>query len=116
MMNDQSNYNMMSSPHMQQMYNNSLGDLDGSSNVRRRVSSLNDTHKLPNSNPSAHHNTLMQRSHSISTPSAAYQDKSATANRKSSIAANSGQALAEFGAYWSEDVTDAAVWTIVGTG
>ncbi|KAL9547626.1 hypothetical protein MBANPS3_006073 [Mucor bainieri] len=116
MMDDQSNYGMMSSPQMQQMYNNSLGDFDGSSsNVRRRVSSLNDAHKLPNANPSAHHNMLLQRSHSISTPSAAYQDKSATANRKSSIAANSGQALAEFGAYWSEDVTDAAVWTIVGT-
>ncbi|KAL7324678.1 hypothetical protein PS15p_209836 [Mucor circinelloides] len=115
MMDDQSSYGMLSSPHMQQMYTGSLGDSDGSNSVRRRVSSLNDAHKLPHSNSSAHHSMLGQRSHSISTPSAAYQDKSATANRKSSIAANSGQALAEFGAYWSEDVTDAAVWTIVGT-
>jgi hypothetical protein len=36
--------------------------------------------------------------------------------RKNSIAASNGQALAELGAFWSEDVTDAAVWTIVGTG
>lgn len=109
MMDDQSNFGMISNPHLQ-MYNSSLNDLDGSNNIRRRFSSLNDTNKLQASN------MLIQRSHSISTPSAAYQDKSATANRKSSIVANSGQALAEFGAYWSEDVTDAAVWTIVGTG
>lgn len=109
MMDNQSNFGMISNPHLQ-MYNSSLNDLDGSNSIRRRFSSLNDTHKLQAPN------MLIQRSHSISTPSAAYQDKSATANRKGSIAANSGQALAEFGAYWSEDVTDAAVWTIVGTG
>ncbi|KAI8991978.1 hypothetical protein BDF20DRAFT_79333 [Mycotypha africana] len=44
-----------------------------------------------------------------------YHDKSATANRKHSIAANNGQALAEYGAFWSEDISDNAVWTIVGT-
>ncbi|CEP19861.1 hypothetical protein [Parasitella parasitica] len=116
MMDEQPSQAMLSSPlHLQQMYNNSLADTDGFGNTRRRVSSLNDTHNKSATSSTTHHNMLIQRSHSISTPSAAYQDKSATANRKNSIAPNSGQALAEFGAYWSEDVTDAAVWTIVGT-
>jgi hypothetical protein len=117
MLDEQMNYGLLPTPQMQ-MLNNTLGVLDESgNNVRRRVSSLNDTPRFQPSTPaSATRNMLIQRSHSISTPSAAYHDRSATANRKSSIAANSGQALAEFGAYWSEDVTDAAVWTIVGTG
>jgi hypothetical protein len=117
MLEEQTNYGLLSTPQMQ-MFNNALNELDESgNNVRRRVSSLNDTPRFqPSTAASATRNMLIQRSHSISTPSAAYQDRSATANRKSSIAANSGQALAEFGAYWSEDVTDAAVWTIVGTG
>lgn len=62
-------------------------------------------------------NMILQRSQSVSAPSSSpFQDRSAAANRKTSLVANGGQALAEFGAYWSEDVTDAAVWTIVGTG
>lgn len=117
MLEGQTEYGPLSTPQMR-MFNNALAGLDRShNNVRRRVSSLNDTPRFQSSSPApAAHNMLIQRSHSISTPSAAYHDRSAAANRKSSVAANSGQALAEFGAYWSEDVTDAAVWTIVGTG
>lgn len=127
LMEDQSNFGA-SSPQTQ-MYNNSSSptDLDTSS-TRRRVSSLNDAQNRfqpPSStsptsvSPSPHPNLLNQRSHSISTPSSLYNNNKpvphASINRKNSITANSGQALAEFGAYWSEDVTDAAVWTIVGT-
>lgn len=35
---------------------------------------------------------------------------------KNNESPNNGQALAELGAYWSEKLTDSAVWTIVGTG
>jgi hypothetical protein len=33
-----------------------------------------------------------------------------------SSTASGGSGSAQNGAFWSEDVTDAAVWTIVGTG
>lgn len=111
MMDAQPNYGILNDQQMQ-VYNDSLGELDNMS-IRRRVSSLNDTHKY-SSSP----HLLGQRSHSMSSApsSSPFQDRSAATNRKNSLLANGGQALAEFGAYWSEDVTDAAVWTIVGTG
>jgi hypothetical protein len=88
-------------PHHQQMTGSTNND-----SARRRVTDL----QLP-------HQQLIHRSQSVSAPSSSpFQDRSAAANRKSSLLTNGGQALAEFGAYWSEDVTDAAVWTIVGTG
>lgn len=122
LMEEQTNYGLLS-PSQMQMYNNNLtmnavSELDG---TRRRVSSMDDVQNrfhVPGTSSAHQQNMLIQRSHSVSTTSAAYNKpiNTATINRKNSIAANSGQALAEFGAYWSEDVTDAAVWTIVGTG
>ncbi|KAI8380520.1 hypothetical protein EDC96DRAFT_434095 [Choanephora cucurbitarum] len=60
---------------------------------RRRVS---ETYRSPYPTP-AH---LFQRSRSISSGEERQEDS---------------QALAEYGAYWAEDISDAAVWTIVGT-
>jgi hypothetical protein len=122
MMEEQTNFGLLSAAQMQMYHNNFAAN--ASSNIdgaRRRVSSLNDAQNrihLPGTSSAHQQNMLIQRSHSISTIAAAYNKPISTAaiNRKNSIAANSGQALAEFGAYWSEDVTDAAVWTIVGTG
>ncbi|KAI9485973.1 MAG: hypothetical protein EXX96DRAFT_26822 [Benjaminiella poitrasii] len=88
------------------------------SHSRRRVSSLNDAHNFESFIPA----TLNQQdiltespNTSVSSLSCHSKDTSATANRKCNTSQNSGQALAEFGAYWSEEVKDAAVWTIVGT-
>ncbi|KAI8886164.1 LAG1-DNAbind-domain-containing protein [Backusella circina FSU 941] len=60
--------------------------------IRRRVSSLNDVQRFPNATSS--HEKIIHRSHSISSNYSSQSD---------------------LGAFWSEDVTDAAVWTVVGT-
>ena len=58
------------------------------------------------------------RSHSISIE----QNRFSRSNRRMSTASTSSTGSSSsshhhgFGAYWSEDVSDAAVWTIVGTG
>lgn len=93
----------------------SVAETDGAG-IRRRVSSLNDVQRFPNATSSRE--KIIPRSHSISSNYSSQSDVSERNGmaRKNSIAASNGQALAELGAFWSEDVTDAAVWTIVGTG
>ncbi|KAG2237502.1 hypothetical protein INT48_005538 [Thamnidium elegans] len=116
MLEEQTNFDILSSQQMP-LYDRTIPENEA---PRRRVSSVNDAQNRFESSPAISYPHLFaQRSHSISTPSAAYNSikpvNTAAINRRNSVTANSGQALAEFGAYWSEDVTDAAVWTIVGT-
>lgn len=104
-------------PNTQQMYSYNWTTLSDPEVMRRRVSSLDDAQNGHRSIfPRSQQNN--QRLHSVTNCLAMENGSINTApiNRRNSESTNSGQAMAEFGAYWSEDVTDSAVWTIVGTG
>jgi hypothetical protein len=76
-------------------------DTDGTG-FRRRVSSLNDIQaRLSPALNSTHKST---------------KKGVGASSQKNNANANNDQLLAELGSYWCEDVNDASVWTIVGTG
>ncbi|KAI9012117.1 hypothetical protein CLU79DRAFT_770621 [Phycomyces nitens] len=100
--------------------------------LRRRVNSMNDDIEAyygsrPNGGSAASH-ILMNRGRSGSThslesskrkPSMSTSSSSSSAStgsrRMSAVSMNSSNPNHGLGSYWSEDVSDAAVWTIVGT-
>lgn len=89
---------------------------------RRRVNSLNDDYTFYNNMPpiappaisrSQHHHGVSRKSSISSNGSTSTTNGGGGGGRRTSV---QNQALHGLGAYWHEDVSDAAVWTIVGTG
>ncbi|KAG1104743.1 hypothetical protein G6F42_017048 [Rhizopus arrhizus] len=88
---------------------------------RRRVNSLNDDytfyHNMPSiappgiSRPQQHQHEVSRKS-SISSSGSTSTANGGVGGRRASV---QNQGLNGLGAYWHEDVSDAAVWTIVGT-
>lgn len=87
---------------------------------RRRVNSLNDDYTFyHNIAPPAisrsqqqHHHEISRKSSISSNGSTSTTANNGTGGRRASV---QNQGLNGLGAYWHEDVSDAAVWTIVGT-
>ncbi|KAI8980825.1 hypothetical protein BDB01DRAFT_795730 [Pilobolus umbonatus] len=82
-------------------------------NHRRRVNSLNDDYTR-GYYPMPPHSFMAQQRPDTSRKSSVSSNGSAASGRRSSVA-SAANLLNTLGAYWSEDVSDAAVWTIVGT-
>lgn len=91
---------------------------------RRRVNSLNDDytfyHNMPSIAPPGisrpqqqQHQHEISRKSSISSSGSTSTANGGVGGRRASV---QNQGLNGLGAYWHEDVSDAAVWTIVGTG
>lgn len=86
---------------------------------RRRVNSLNDDFNYYSNQANHHAAAVVARSHhEVSRKSSVSSNGSTGTNngRRSSVHSQNNQILNGLGAYWHEDVSDAAVWTIVGTG
>lgn len=88
---------------------------------RRRVNSLNDDytfyHSMPPIAPPAISRSQQQHHQELSRKSSISSNGSTgTSNGGGRRASVQSQTANGLGAYWHEDVSDAAVWTIVGTG